>query len=116
MMVVLNHGNWQTLQIRVSPVGATFRKYSLWALPQIQENKKQKTLLTEDHQNKLYSRQNLLVSQLYEPPFVMHLSVQSEAGPSMLKLVKQAQGPWVRSSFMVEALLLEEKMEFLFLK
>jgi len=59
MMVVLNHGNWQTLQIRVSPVGATFRKYSLWALPQIQENKKQKTLLTEDHQNKLYSRQNL---------------------------------------------------------
>lgn len=64
----------------------------------------------------LYSRQNLLVSQLYEPPFVMHLSVQSEAGPSMLKLVKQAQGPWVRSSFMVEALLLEEKMEFLFLK
>ena len=34
----------------------------------------------------------------------------------MLKLVKQAQGPWVRSSFMAEALLLEEKMEFLFLK
>lgn len=46
----------------------------------------------------------------------MHLSVQSEAGPSMLKLVKQAQGPWVRSSFTVEAVLLEKKMEFLFLE
>ena len=34
----------------------------------------------------------------------------------MLKLVKQAQGLWVRSSFTVEAVLLEEKMEFLFLE
>ena len=62
MMVVLNHGNWQTLQIRVSPVGATFRKYLVWALPQIQEKTKQnktKPFLTEDHRNQLCSRENL---------------------------------------------------------